>query len=90
MRLYEFLTETPDFKTLKKNKVNLADEERQKVMDAGATWNHGPKGQATPAVWKGKDSKGKMWFVCNTHRACQIKDSLGKAIKAYKFIKTTA
>ena len=90
MKLYELLLESPDIKTLQKNKIALTDEERKKVMDAGATWNHGPNGEETPAVWKGKDKKDNIWFVCSTHRACQIKDTLPKAIKSYDFIKTTA
>ena len=57
MKLYELLLESPDIKTLQKNKIALTDEERKKVMDAGATWNHGPNGEETPAVWKGKDKK---------------------------------
>jgi len=90
MRAYEVLTESPDIKTLKNNKVVLTDEERKKVMDAGATWHHGPGGKPSPAVWKGKDGKGKVWFVCNTHRAYAAEDTLAKAIKKYDFIETTA
>ncbi len=91
MRAYEILSESPrDLKTLKKNKVALTDEERKKVMDAGATWHHGLNGKPSPAVWKGKDGKGKMWFVCNTHRAFAAEDTLAKAIKKYDFIETTS
>ena len=59
-------------------------------MDAGATWNHGPNGKASPAVWKSKDSSGKVKYVCNTHRAYQAKDTLAAAIKAYDFIESTS
>ena len=91
MRLYEILSESKSqFKTVKKNKVPLTDEERKKVMDAGATWHHGPNGEPSPAVWKGKDGNGDMKYVCNTHRACAIEDTLSKAIKKYDRIETTA
>ena len=51
MRAYEILSESPrNLKTIKKNKVALTDEERKKVMDAGATWHHGLNGKPSPAV----------------------------------------
>jgi len=91
MRAYEILTESPqNLDVIKKNKVPLTDEERKKVMAAGATWHHGPNGEPSPAVWKGKDSKGKMWYICSTHRAFAAEDTLAKAIKKYDFIETTA
>lgn len=81
---------TPKFDTLEKNKKPLTPEERKKVMDAGAVW-HFNGGNPSPAVWKGEDPKtGKMWYVCNTHRACQIKPTLKGAIGSFAFIKTTA
>jgi len=80
---------SPKIKTLKTNKKPLTDEERKKVMDAGAVWHHGPGGAKSPAVWKA-EVKGKTWYVCNTHRAYQCKDTLAKAIKAFDFIQTTA
>lgn len=87
----EFLTEgTYDLKGLKKRKVPLTPEEREQVMKAGAVWHHGPSGEETPAVWKTTDSQGKTLYVCNTHRAGQVKPTLKGAIKAYDFIKTTA
>jgi len=89
MRAHEILIEA-NLETLKKNKVVLSDEERTKVMDAGAIWHHGPNGAPSPAIWKGKDSKGKMWYACNTHRACAIEDSLSKAIKEYPSIEASA
>lgn len=80
----------PSFKTLEKNKVDLKPEEREKTMSAKAIWNHGLKGQPSPAVWK-SEINGKTWYVTNTHRAFQAKPTLKAAIKAYHdFIKGTA
>jgi len=79
----------PAMATLKKNKVKLTDDERNEVMKAKAVWHHGPKGEATPAVWKSV-IKGETWYVTNTHRAYQAKKTLKAAIKAFDFIKTTA
>jgi len=83
------ILESPEMKTLKKGRRQLSDEERKIVMDADATWHHGPKGEETPAVWKSV-VKGKTWYVCNTHRAMQVKPTLKGAIQAFKFIKTTS
>ncbi len=79
----------PKMGTLKKNKKALSDEERKEVMDRGATWHHGPNGEETPAVWKA-EVDGKMWYVCNTHRAYACKPTLKGAIKEYDFIETTS
>jgi len=79
----------PKMKVLEKNKKPLTDEERKEVMDRGAIWHHGPNGEGTPAVWKA-EVDGKMWYVCNTHRAFQCKPTLKGAIKSYDFIETTA
>jgi len=82
--------EGPEWKTLKKNTVKLSDAERKQVMDADATWHHGPKGEATPAVWKAV-VRGVAWFVTNTHRAFNVRPTLKGAISRYhKFIKGTA
>ena len=83
------LLESPNQKTLKKNKKPLTDEERAEVMKRGAVWHHGPNGEESPAVWKSVVD-GKSWYCCNTHRAIQIKPTLKGAIKAFDFIKTTA
>ena len=79
----------PKMETLKNNKKPLTEEERKEVMDKGAVWTFGPNGAPSPAVWKAKVN-GKMWYVCNTHRAFQCKPTLKGAINAYDFIETTA
>ena len=83
------LLEKINMDSLKKNKKPLSDEEREEVMSRGAVWHHGPNGEETPAVWKSVDGD-KCSYVCNTHRAMQVKDTLKGAINAYAFIKTTA
>lgn len=84
------LMESPEMKTLKKNKKPLTDKEKELVMSNDAVWHHGPNGQKTPAVWKSVVN-GKTWYVTNTHRAYQAKPTLKGAISIYhKFIKSTA
>lgn len=79
------------FEVLQDNKIALTKEERQEVMDAKAVWHHGPNGEETPAVWKSKDSKGKIVYVTNTHRAYRSSSTLKGAIREYHdFIKGTA
>ena len=79
-----------DFKVLKKNRMPLSKEERDEVMERDAVWHHGPHGEKTPAVWKTKNKAGDILYICNTHRAAQVKSTLKGAINSYKFIKTTA
>lgn len=80
----------PDFKTLKKNKVELTTDERKKVMDSKATWNMGKDGQPSPAVWKA-EVNGTTWYVTNTHRAYNVTKTLEGTIKRFhEFIKGTA
>jgi hypothetical protein len=90
LALTELLLEGgPRMASLKKGRRQLDDKERKQVMAAGAVWHHGPQGEETPAVWKAVVN-GTTWYVCNTHRAYQAKKSLKAAIRAFKFIKTTA
>lgn len=78
------------YKELQKNKVALTDTERDTVMRRKATWNHGPNGEKTPAVWKSVGTR-KTWYITNTHRAMACAQTLDGAIKKYHdFIKDTA
>lgn len=89
----QFITEKrkSEFEVLEKNKVPLTPEERKEVMDADAVWHMGKDGSPSPAVWKGKNSKGEMIYVTNTHRAYNTAKTLKGAISRYhKFIKSTA
>lgn len=83
-------TAAPSWSTLKKNKVPLTAEERKQVMDAGAIWHHGNKGEPSPAVGKAVVN-GKTWYETHTHRAMNVRPTLKGAISRYhKFIKGTA
>lgn len=85
------LLESPEFKTLKDNKIPLTDEERDECMKADAVWHHGPNGEKTCAIWKSKKKDGKIVYGCNTHRAYNIAPTLKGAIgKFHSFIKETA
>lgn len=80
----------PRMPALKKGKVKLTDEERDLVMQRKATWNHGPNGEPSPAVWKSAVN-GKTWYVTNTHRAYNLTSTLKGTIKRYHdFIKGTS
>lgn len=83
------LCEAPTMKTLKKHKVKLEPEERERAMKAGAVWHHGPGGEKSCAVWKAVVN-GKTWYGCNTHRCYQVKPTLAGAIRAFDFVKTTS
>lgn len=90
MRAYELYEKKSEMEVLKANKISLDDEERDKVVKAGAVWHHGPGGKESPAVWKSKNSSGKVKYVCNTHRMYQVRDTLSAAIKTYDKVKTSA
>lgn len=91
MKLNDFLIESNKFDVLKKNKKALDDSEHKLVMKSKAVWNHGPKGEETPAVWKSVDKKGNITYVTHTHRAYNTAPTLKGAIKRYHdFIKGTA
>ncbi|KKM82480.1 hypothetical protein LCGC14_1319110 [marine sediment metagenome] len=90
MRAFELFEKKSEMEVLKANKIPLDDKERDKVMKAGAVWHHGPGGKESPAVWKSKNSSGKIKYVCNTHRMYQVRDTLSAAIKAYDKVKTSA
>lgn len=80
----------PAFADLKAGKSELTDEERSEVMRRKAVWHHGPKGAASPAVWK-SIVDGQTFFVTNTHRAYNVAPTLKGAIGRYhSFIKGTA
>lgn len=89
----EFLAEASKMEALKKNKVPLADEEREECLRKKAVWhNHpNPKCNPIPAVWKSVNKNGKTTYVTDTHRAYNTASTLKGAIGRYhKFIKGTA
>ena len=71
------------FEKLKKNKKPLSADERELVMSGKAVWHHGPKGEATPAVWKSIDKKGNITYITNTHRLYQTSSTLKGCVKKY-------
>ena len=86
---FVLLNESPEYKTLKNNKVPLKPGERKQVMDSKAVW-HFNNGGPSPAVWKSVVN-GKTWYITNTHRAFNTRPTLKGAISRYhKFIKSTA
>lgn len=90
-RIREHLQEKKlSFEILKRNKIKLDPEEREKAIKSGCVWHRGPNGEKQCAIWKSKDSSGNVKYICNTHRAYQAKNTLDGAIKAFDFIKTTA
>lgn len=85
------LTEATDFKKLKKNRVELTDEERAECMKREAVWHFSPKNKPSPAVWKSVNDDGDVTYVTNTHRAYNTAKTLKGAIgRFHKFIKGTA
>jgi peroxiredoxin len=90
MKTLFWILKEGDFKNLQKYKVPLSSDERAKVMKSKSVWHHGPHGEETAGIWKSDNKRGKVRFVCNTHRTYQSKETLAQAIKAFKFVKTTA
>lgn len=89
--LRHVLVEAHTFEKLKKHKIALTVEERDKAMKANAVWHHGPNGEKTCAVWKSKMPNGDVVFVTNTHRCFQTASTLDGAIKKYHdVVKDTA
>lgn len=86
----EYLIEQSDFKTMKDNMVDLEPEEKKKAIEAGCVWHFGGTGKNYCAIWKTKDSNGKIWYCSNSHRAFDKKPTLEQAIKAFEFIKSTS
>lgn len=79
----------PNWKKLQKGRVELDPNERREVLRRGVVWHFSHLKKPTPAVWKSKVN-GKIYYICNTHRAAAVKTTLKAAIKAYKFIETTS
>lgn len=88
----EFLTErASEFSILKKNKIALKPEEREKAMKAKAVWHPSNHDHPVCAIWKSKRANGKVVYGCNTHRVYQVADSLEGAIqKFHNVVKDTA
>jgi hypothetical protein len=76
-----YIIEGHEFKKIKENKIPLTDEERNEAMKAKAVWNF--TDSPSCAIWKSKDSKGKIIYGSNTHRCYQVSNSLQGAIKKY-------
>lgn len=90
MKIYRIARKS-SMEILKENKIPLTDDERAKCLKEKAVWHHGPNGEESPAVWKSKNSKGKITYVTNTHRAYNTADTLEGCIKKFHdFIKSTA
>lgn len=86
--IIESLTEAsrcPTMAAAKRGRTKLTSAERAEVIRAGAVWPWDKK----PGVWK-TVVNGKTWYCCNTHRASSCKPTLKGAIKAFRFIETTA
>lgn len=85
------ITESDEFKNLKKNKIALTPEEREEVLDKKAVWHQSYNGNETAAVWKSVNKNGKTTYITNTHRAYLARPTLKGAISAYhSSIKDTA
>jgi hypothetical protein len=72
----------PQFDILEKGKINLTDDERERVMIAKAVWHFGSNGKPSPAIKKAI-VRGKTYYYCNTHRCYQSAKTLDGAIKKF-------
>ena len=82
---------SPDFKTLKKHKKPLSEEERKLILKEKAVWHHGPNGEESCAVFKSVLPNGKTYYTTNTHRAYNTSTDLSLTIdRFHDFIKDTA
>lgn len=84
-RARQILEGTYKYSDLKDRKVPLTPEERAHALKGGAHWSDG-----TIGVWKARTKSGKTVYGSNTHRAVAIKDTLGQAMKAFPFIRSTS
>ena len=73
------------YSDLKDMKLRLEPEEREQAIKAGAHWSDGRCG-----IWKARTKSGEIVYGSNTHRAMSVKPTLGQAIKAFPFIKSTS
>ena len=88
--IFEKVAKKSYFKVLKENKIPLDPEERAECLKRKAVW-HFNGGGPTSAVWKSKDSSGKITYVTNTHKAYNTAPTLKGAIgRFHDFIKSTA
>jgi len=88
--IFEKIAKKSHFKILRENKIPLDPEERAECLKRKAVWRFNGSGP-TSAVWKSKDSSGKITYITNTHRAYNTAPTLKGAIgRFHDFIKGTA
>lgn len=81
---------TVDFAVLRKHRTDLSDDERAKVLKAGAVWHMSNRpDHPVSAVWKAAVGD-KTYYVVNTHRAYKTAETLDGAIAHFPAIKKTA
>lgn len=86
-----FIERKSEFAILKGNRASLEGEEKEKAMKSGCVWHFGPGGTESCAIYKSKDTSGKVWYVSNTHRMYAKSKTLDQAIeKWHKEIKPSS
>ncbi len=92
MKLDQVLLEKKShFQILKQNEIPLTSQEREEAIKRKAVWDFSHVKTPTSAIWKGKNSKGDIEYVTNTHRAYNTAPTLKGAIRRFHdFIKGTA